>query len=252
VAHEGHQAAAAPVWQLSWKKRAQVAAISALATPLLRLLSATWRWQVEGEERIQEAERSGGRGIHAFWHGRILHGTVHFRHRGIIVITSENFDGEWIARIIRRFGFGTARGSTSRGARKALLQLVRDARAHPTAFTVDGPRGPARVAQPGAVWLSKATGNPVVPFHAEAASYWSMRSWDQTQIPRPFTTVALVIGEPFVVPRDADDDLLETYRLRLEHELRAAERRCLELLTPRAADGAGTRATDDADTRGHR
>jgi hypothetical protein len=91
-----------------------------------------------------------------------------------------------------------------------------------------------------APWLSKATSNPVVPFHAEAASYWSMRSWDQTQIPRPFTTVALVIGEPFVVPRDADDDLLEKYRLRLEHELRAAERRCLELLTPRAADGPGT------------
>ena len=202
-----------------------------LGTPLLRLLSATWRWRVEGEERIAEAERGGGHGIHALWHGRILPGTAHFRDRGMVVITSENFDGEWIARIIRRFGFGTARGSTSRGARKALLQLVREARAHPTAFTVDGPRGPARVAQPGAVWLSKATGNPVIPFHAEAARHWSMRSWDSTQIPKPFTTVALVIGEPFVVPREADDDALEAYRLRLERELGAAERRCLALLS---------------------
>lgn len=237
MAYEEQQAAAAPAWQLSWTKRAQVVAISALATPLLRLLSATWRWRVEGEERIQAAQRSGGHGIHALWHGRILHGTAHLRHRGIVVIISESFDGEWIARIIRRFGFGTARGSTSRGARKALRQLVRDARAHPTAFTVDGPRGPARVAQPGAVWLSKATGNPVIPFHAEAASHWSMRSWDRTQIPKPFTTVALVIGEPFVVPRDADDDALEEYRLRLERELGAAERRCHELLTD--ANGRG-------------
>jgi lysophospholipid acyltransferase (LPLAT)-like uncharacterized protein len=226
----------APPWQRSWKKRAEVAAIANLATPLLRLLGTTLRWRVEGEERLREAERSGGPGIHAFWHGRILHGTLHFRNRGIVVITSENYDGEWIARIIHRFGFGTARGSSSRGARKAMLQLVKDARAHPTAFTIDGPRGPARIAQPGAVWLSKATGNPVVPFHAEAAAHWSLRSWDRTQIPKPFTTVALVIGEPFIVPRDADDEALELYRLRLEREIGEAERRCFELLKVTDAD----------------
>jgi len=222
--------AAAPAWQRSWRKRAEVAAIASLATPVLRLLGATWQWRVEGEERLREAERTGGPGIHAFWHGRIVHGTLYFRDRGIVVITSENYDGEWIARIIHRFGFGTARGSSSRGARKALLQLVRDARARPTAFTVDGPRGPARVAQPGAVWLSKATGSPVIPFHAEAASHWSLKSWDRTQIPKPFTTIALVFGEPFTVPRDADEAALEAYRLRLEQELASAERRCLQLL----------------------
>lgn len=222
---------AAPAWQRSWRKKAEVAAIASLATPLLRLLGATWRWRIEGEERLRRAQAGGAQGIHAFWHGRIVHGTLHFRGRGIVVITSENYDGEWIARVIHRFGFGTARGSSSRGARKALLQLVKDARAHPTAFTVDGPRGPARVAQPGAVWLAKATGHPVIPFHAEAAAYWSMRSWDRTQIPKPFTTVALVIGEPFTVPRDADDEALERYRLRLEEEIGKAERRCFELLT---------------------
>ena len=98
----------------------------------------------------------------AFWHGRILPATYYFRRRGIVVITSENFDGEWIAGIIERFGYGTARGSTSRGGRRALLQLTRDmAAGKPAGFTLDGPRGPARVAQPGAVWLAKATGNPV-------------------------------------------------------------------------------------------
>jgi lysophospholipid acyltransferase (LPLAT)-like uncharacterized protein len=87
------------------------------------------------------------------------------------------------------------------------------------------------VAQPGAVWLSKATGQPVIPFHAEARAHWSLKSWDRTQVPRPFTTVALVIGEPFIVPRDADDHELEQYRLRLEAEIGKAERRCFELLT---------------------
>lgn len=221
---------AAPAWQRSWRKRATVAAIAALGPPLLRTLAATWRWRVEGEDRLGAAEAGGAHGIHAFWHGRILHGTVHFRNRGIVVITSENFDGEWIARIIHRFGFGTARGSSSRGARRAMLQLVRQAKAHRTAFTVDGPRGPARVAQPGAVWLSKATGNPVIPFHAEAQSHWSLRSWDRTQIPKPFTTVAMVIGEPFVVPADAADAALEAHRQRLEQALAACESRCHQLL----------------------
>ncbi|MEZ5284491.1 MAG: lysophospholipid acyltransferase family protein [Vicinamibacterales bacterium] len=225
-------AAAAPAWQESWRRRAEVAAIAALGAPVLRALASTWRWRVEGEDRLQQAEQAGGLGIHAFWHGRIVHGTAHFRHRGIVVITSENFDGEWIARIIRRFGFGTARGSSSRGARKALLQLVRDSRASRTAFTVDGPRGPARVAQPGAGWLSKATGNPVIPFHAEAAAHWSLRSWDRTQIPKPFTTIALVIGDPFVVPRDSGDAELDEYRRRLERELAACEERCRALLEP--------------------
>ena len=76
-------------------------------------------------------------------------------------------------RILTRFGFGTARGSTSRGGARALVQLRRDlAAGRPVAFTVDGPRGPARVAQPGAVWLAGATGNPILPFHIEADRYW--------------------------------------------------------------------------------
>ncbi len=165
----------------------------------------------------------------AFWHARILPATYYFRGRGIVVITSENFDGEWIAGIIRRFGYGTARGSTSRGGLKALLQLKRDmAAGKPTGFTVDGPRGPARVAQPGALWLAKATGNPVLPFHLEANRYWSVKSWDRTQIPKPFTTVALAVGEPFDVPGDAG---IESARRLLDERLAALEQRALSLLS---------------------
>lgn len=218
-------------WQQSWTKRLQVSVIAAVATPLLRLLIATWRLRVDGHEALASLTAANQHGIFAFWHGRILQGIACFRHRGIVVITSENFDGEWIARIIRRFGFGTARGSSSRGGRKALLQLVRDARSHSTAFTVDGPRGPARQAQPGAVWLSKATGHPVVPFHAEASSAWTLSSWDRTQIPKPFATVVVVIASPFHVPADVDDQGLEEARRRLEDALAACEARCRVLLS---------------------
>jgi lysophospholipid acyltransferase (LPLAT)-like uncharacterized protein len=148
------------------------------------------------------------------------------------VITSENFDGEWIAGIIERFGYGTARGSTSRGARKALLQLKREmAAGKPAGFTLDGPRGPARIAQPGAVWLAKATGNPVLPFHLEASRHWTVKSWDRTQIPKPFATVALVVGEPFTVDPNADAAEIEEHRQRLEQRLQALEVRARAMLS---------------------
>jgi lysophospholipid acyltransferase (LPLAT)-like uncharacterized protein len=209
----------------------QAAAIAAAGYPLINVLGQTLRWRTDGLEHLEAVRVSGRQPIMSFWHGRILPATLYFRRRGIVVITSENFDGEWIAQIIERFGYGTARGSTSRGARKAMLQLVRDMkRGKPVAFTLDGPRGPAQVAQPGAVWLAKATGNPLLPFHIEAGSHWTMKSWDRTQIPRPYSTVALAIGAPIEVARDASDEQLEAVRQRLEAELRSLQSRALALL----------------------
>ena len=218
-------------WQSSPLKRLQVAAIAGLGYPLISTLGHTLRWRVEGLHHYDAIVAAGHQPVMAFWHGRILPATFYFRRRGIVVITSENFDGEWIARIIERFGYGTARGSTTRGGKRAMLQLVRDmAAGKPAGFTVDGPKGPARVAQPGAIWLAKATGNPVLPFHLEASAYWSLGSWDRTQIPKPFSTVALVVGEPMPVPADASDGQLESARAELDARLRALESRALELL----------------------
>jgi lysophospholipid acyltransferase (LPLAT)-like uncharacterized protein len=217
-------------WRHSSRKRAEVATIAALGYPFLRVLGSTWRWKVTGAEYVDAINARGLHPIHSFWHGRILPATIYFQGRGIVVITSENYDGEWIARIIRKFGYGTARGSTSRGGPKALLQLVREVKSKGVAFTLDGPRGPAEVAQPGAVWLAKATGNPLLPFHAEAASSWTLRSWDRTQIPKPFTTVSMAIREPIYVPRDADDRALDEARTSLEASLAAARHECQRLL----------------------
>lgn len=218
-------------WRASWRRRAEIAAIANVGYPLISALGHTLRWRVEGLHHYDAIVASGRQPVMAFWHGRILPATYYFRDRGIVVITSENFDGEWIARIIERFGFGTARGSSSRGGLKAMLQLVRDMeRGKPAGFTLDGPRGPARVAQPGAIWLARATGNPVLPFHLEASSHWTTKSWDRTQIPKPFSTVALVVGAPLEVPSDASDDELETSRQELERRLAALETRAVTLV----------------------
>jgi hypothetical protein len=217
-------------WQASRRKRFEIAAISAVGYRLIQMLGGTLRWRIEGFEHFEAIAAAGHQPIMAFWHGRILPATYYFRRRGIVVITSENFDGEWIARIIERFGFGTARGSSSRGGLKALLQLTREMTAgKPAGFTVDGPRGPARIAQPGAVWLAKATGNPVLPFHLESRRHWTLNSWDRTQIPKPFSTVSIVVGEPFYVPQDADDEKIEAARQLLDGRLKALEPRAQAL-----------------------
>ena len=220
-----------PAWCASRAKRVQAALIASVGYRLVSLLGATLRWRTEGLEHVDAIVRGGRQPVMAFWHGRILPATYYFRRRGIVVITSENFDGEWIAGIIERFGYGTARGSTSRGGRKALLQLRREmAAGKPAGFTIDGPRGPARVAQPGAVWLAKATGNPVLPFHLEASRHWTLHSWDRTQIPKPFATVALAVGEPFSVPADADAAAIEQGRQLLEQRLQMLEARAQAML----------------------
>jgi lysophospholipid acyltransferase (LPLAT)-like uncharacterized protein len=236
-------AAEAP-WRASLTKRVQARSIAVAGYRLVALLGSTLRWRTEGLQHLDQIVSSGRQPIMAFWHGRILPATYYFRRRDIVVITSENFDGEWIAGIIERFGYGTARGSTSRGARRALRQLTRDMTAgRPAGFTVDGPRGPARIAQPGAVWLAKVTGNPVLPFHLEADRHWTLDSWDRTQIPRPFATVSIAMGEPFSVPADADASAIESARQKLDARLHALERRAVELLEADASAIAGPSAS---------
>ena len=218
-------------WRASVWKRTQVSLIAGLGYPLINVLGHTLRFRVEGLHHYDAIVASGHQPVMAFWHGRILPATFYFRRRGIVVITSENFDGEWIARIIERFGYGTARGSTTRGGRRAIVQLIRAMRAgRPAGFTLDGPRGPAHIAQPGAVWLAHATGNPILPFHLEAARAWTLRSWDRTQIPKPFTHVALVVGEPIPVGADATGAQLESSRVILEQRLAELEQRARELV----------------------
>jgi lysophospholipid acyltransferase (LPLAT)-like uncharacterized protein len=210
-------------WRESRLKRAQAAAISTLGWPAIEALGGTYTWRVHGQRYLDALDRQGIAPIHAFWHGRVLAATLFFRDRGIVVITSENFDGEWIARIIHKFGYGTARGSSSRGGVRALVGLRRELRERrPVAFTIDGPRGPARVAQPGAVWLAGATGHPILPFHIEADRAWTARSWDRHQVPKPGALISVAIGEPMFVD-GTDDYVVESGRRDLEARLQALE-----------------------------
>ncbi len=114
---------------------------------------------------------------------------------------------------------------------RALLRLAREIDdGHPVAFALDGPRGPSRVAQPGALWLAARTGHPILPVHAESSASWQLSSWDRTHVPRPFSTAALVIGRPWLVARDSENPG-DRGRPELEARLADCEARARRMLT---------------------
>ena len=221
--------------QLTATQRVKAATIAAVGYPLIAALGATVRWRVEGYEEYERLVGEGRPPILALWHGRIPAATLFWQRHGIVALTSQNFDGEWVARLMARFGYAAARGSTSHGGARALVQLRRELLAgRPVAFTVDGPRGPCGVVQPGAVWLAGATRHPILPFHLEASRRWTAASWDSTQIPKPFSTVACAIGSAFEVSA-TDTDSLEAARASLLGILRQLEGRAHAMLDRQAS-----------------
>src|ERR1044071_535108 len=204
----------------SFKQRLAVRAASFLFPLLIRAVGATLRFDVEGREHWDEAARGGRPPIYPCWHDRIFAGTYFFRGRRIVIMTSRSFDGEYIARFIQRLGYGAVRGSSTRGGVGALVELSRIVpRGCPAGFSADAPRAPRHVAKMGAVLLAKKTGQAVLPFGVNAERFWSLRSWDRMQIPKPFSRVRVRFAPPIRVPADADEATLEAKRTELQRAL---------------------------------
>ena len=210
-----------------FKKRLMIRAVDLAVYGLIKLIGWTVRYEVVGWEHWESASRDGRIPIFNFWHDSIFLSTYFWRQRGIVVLTSQSFDGEYIARIIQRFGYGAVRGSSTRGGAAGLVGLIRLMRqGRPTAFTIDGPKGPRHVAKMGAVLLAKKTGHPLLPFTVAPAGFRSLtRSWDAVQIPKLFTRVRVEIAAPIFVPPDADEAALEAKRGELQAALDEGERR---------------------------
>lgn len=184
------------------------------------------RWEAEGAEHLDEIHARGHRAIFAFWHGRIFPATWYWRQRSIVVMTSLNRDGEVIARCIRRHGFLTARGSSSRAGLRALGEMARNIRdGRDVAFTVDGPRGPRHVAKQGPVILARKTGAGILCFHIALARKLELGSWDGFQIPCPFTRARVLIAPPLWVAPDADEAAVREAHVRMQATLDALRER---------------------------
>ena len=208
-----------------FKERVLIRAADLVFYLLIRLVGRTIRFRVEGWENWEAASSGGQLPIYTAWHDQVFLSTYFWRGRRIVVMTSQSFDGEYIARFIQRFGYGAARGSSTRGGVGALVEMMRLVRAgSPAGFTIDGPRGPRHVAKMGALLLAKKTGQPVLPFAVNAERFLTVSSWDRFQIPLPFTRAHVRIAPPIWVPADADEALLEEKRRELQMALDRASR----------------------------
>jgi lysophospholipid acyltransferase (LPLAT)-like uncharacterized protein len=205
----------------SFKERFLIRAADLAFFILIKLIGRTVKFEIEGWDNWEAASNDEKIPIYTFWHNRVFLSTYFWQRRRIVVMTSQSFDGEYIARFIQRFGYGAARGSSTRGATGAVVEMVRLMRAGcPTAFTIDGPKGPAYVAKMGAVLLAKKTGHPMLPFTITSERFWeAKKSWDGFQVPKPFTRALVGIAPPIFVPSNADEDQLKAKRDELQRAL---------------------------------
>ncbi len=204
----------------SLRERVQIFFATWVGYLAILIIGHTMRWEAVGWANWEAARNLGKGVIYTFWHCEIFSGCWFWRKRGIVAMTSRNFDGEYIARIIQRHGYGAARGSSTRGAPRALAEMIDCLKkGRDTMFTIDGPRGPRFVAKPGSVLLAKASGAAVLCFHiALRRAFVFRKSWDLNQIPYPFSRAAVFIAPPIVVSRDAEED----EQARKLHEVQAA------------------------------
>ncbi len=206
--------------EYSFKQRLIIRSAGLAFYILINLIAKTLRFEVEGYENFEQIERDGKIPIYTFWHNRIFLGTYFWRKRGILVMSSESFDSEYTARFIQRFGYGIIKGSSTRGGIRALTEMIRKMRdGFPTAFTIDGPKGPRYVAKAGACLLAKKTQNPMMPFSIEVQKFWEVGSWDRLQIPKPFSKARVLIAKPLYISSAANDEEMENKRLELQNLL---------------------------------
>jgi lysophospholipid acyltransferase (LPLAT)-like uncharacterized protein len=200
--------------------RLKIRAIDLVLYLLINAVCRSLRWEVRGAEHLESVFETGHRAIFTFWHTCIFSATWFWRRRGIVVMSSRSKDGESLSRLIRRFGYGAARGSSSRGASRALAEMARCLEhGIDTAFTIDGPRGPALVAKTGAVTLARHTGQAILPFHVTARKFITLPSWDRLQVPIPFTKAITLVGPPIYVSQESSGDEVQRQQSLLQSTL---------------------------------
>ena len=164
---------------------------------VLRLLARTWRLRVLNDDGLRASRANGVPVIFSLWHGELLPLLWVHRREGVSIMISSHRDGEIVARVAEALGYGTVRGSSTRGGARALLAAVRALQAgHDLAVTPDGPRGPRHSYAPGALAAAQRAGAPIVVVRAHASRAWTLRSWDRFIIPKPFARLTVAYSEP--------------------------------------------------------
>jgi lysophospholipid acyltransferase (LPLAT)-like uncharacterized protein len=209
----------APTPRFSLRQRIVLRIIIAAGYWFIRIIGPTLRVCVSCEEGAQESVGQRPLVLN-FWHAGIIPATYLFRDAGIRVMSSNSYDGEYMGRIIHKFGFVAVKGSSSRNAVRALLGLRRALQqGWAVAFSIDGPRGPRYKVKPGPVALARSSGVPMSTFHIAVERAWVLNTWDRLIIPKPFSRVLMRFGKLIRVPADASDEGVERYQGELQASL---------------------------------
>lgn len=201
-----------------------------IAPPLLAVTLKTLMALCKKEQRrhdiLQQSTQGGRHAILAFWHEALAFAAWFFRNTGYHTVTSYSFDGELAARVIRRFGLFAVRGSSSHGGSEAVANLHEALKHVPCiGLTLDGPKGPRRVAKPGVGILAARSGAPVIPVAIAAAPVRRLASWDRMPVPKPGARVILEFGDPIPPPSDDSPENVESTRLRVEEKLNRVQQK---------------------------
>lgn len=202
-------------------RRMQIPLIAAAVYSVIRLLGPTLRYEVLGWQHAERVFAARRRCIFPFWHRVILPVVWWARHRGIVVMNTTHFDGQWTRKVIEWLGYGTAQGSSTRGGLRGLAVMARRLEeGFDCAFTIDGPRGPRYVAKPGPVMLARRSGCPILVFHAGVQRGKTFaNTWDHFLFPKPFSRVVLLFAPPIYVPPDANADVMAAKQAEMQSAL---------------------------------
>ncbi|THB78082.1 MAG: DUF374 domain-containing protein [Desulfobulbaceae bacterium] len=199
-----------------------LAVLPGLAALVLKLWFATCRSVEHNREFKNATLRSDAASIVTVWHFSIVYVFYHMRKEKGAALVSASADGNYLARFAEKLNFATVRGSSNRRGVGALKELITKLKnGINVAIVADGSQGPPLKAQGGALMMASRTGTPILPLTWSARRYFTVKSWDRTAIPLPFTRIDFFYGEPMSVPAELSVEELEQYRIELENRMLA-------------------------------
>lgn len=214
----------------NWKFRLLLAVAPRFLYVVLHALFRTCRITLIGKEYEDRFHRQGKPCLFVSWHQGLLYFVYHFRNRNGLAMVSRSKDGELIARVLKVFGFQSARGSSSRDGREALRVMIDKINRMQCdgGIAADAPRGPFGVAKIGIVKLAAETGLPLLPVMVWADKKILLNGWDKVVLPLPFTRLAFFYDDPVFVSRTASNDEMEKKRVALTDQLNRLHKRARE------------------------
>ncbi len=208
--------------------------LSNLIYYFIRLLNMTYRYQYIGLENKAKARAISPNGtfVYAVWHQNLIGGILAHSDEKFTMIISGSKDGELVAVTCQKLGHNPARGSSTRDGKKALIEIVKKIKeGYPGAVTVDGPKGPSKIVKPGIIEISRLSQSPILTMSPYATKFWTLtRSWDQFRIPKPFSKILIVIGEPIIVNENVTRETFDELSLLVAERLNLGEQKALSLL----------------------